>query len=74
MVPSAAVQVSQQGNLVFVVKDNVATVALVKVRRSLGDETVLESGVEDGDVVVTDGLLRLNNGSRVTTRERKAGV
>jgi membrane fusion protein, multidrug efflux system len=74
VVPSAAVQVSQQGNLVFVVKDNVATVALVKVRRSLGDETVLDSGVEDGDVVVTDGHLRLNNGSRVSVRERKAGA
>jgi membrane fusion protein, multidrug efflux system len=74
VVPTAAVQVSQQGNLVFVVKDNVATVALVKVRRLLGDETVLESGVEDGDLVVTDGLLRLNDGSRVTTREQKAGA
>jgi membrane fusion protein, multidrug efflux system len=74
VVPTAAIQVSQQGNLVFVIKDNVATVALVKVRRSLGDETVLESGVEEGDVVVTDGHLRLNDGSRVTTRERKAGA
>jgi multidrug efflux system membrane fusion protein len=74
VVPTAAVQVSQQGNFVFVVKDNVATATPVKVARLLGAETVIESGVSDGDVVVTDGHLLLTNGSRVTVRERKAGA
>jgi hypothetical protein len=46
----------------------------VKVARLLGDETVIESGLNDGDVVVTDGHLLLVNGSRVTVRERKAGA
>jgi len=73
-VPTAAVQVSQQGNFVYVVKDGVATVTPVKVARLLGDETVIESGVNDGDVVVTDGHLLLTNGVRVTVRERKAGA
>jgi RND family efflux transporter MFP subunit len=74
LVPTAAVQVSQQGNFVFVVKDNVATVTPIKVARLLGGDTVIESGVEDGDVVVTDGHLLLTNGARVTVRERKAGA
>jgi RND family efflux transporter MFP subunit len=74
VVPSAAVQVSQQGNFVFVVKDNIATVTPIKVRRSLGDETVIDTGPADGDVVVTDGHLLLNDGTRVTVRERKAGA
>jgi RND family efflux transporter MFP subunit len=74
VVPTPAVQVSQQGTLVFVVKDNIATVTLIKVARSLGAETVVESGLADGDVVVTDGHLLLNDGSRVTVRERKAGA
>ena len=37
-VPSAAIQVSQTGNFVFVVKDNVATVRPVKVARTVGHE------------------------------------
>jgi RND family efflux transporter MFP subunit len=74
VVPSLAVQVSQQGNYVFVVKDNVATVTPVKVARLLGAETVIESGLNDGDVVVTDGHLLLTNGARVTVRQRKAGA
>jgi hypothetical protein len=35
---------------------------------------VIESGLSDGDVVVTDGHLLLVNGARVTVRERKPGV
>jgi len=74
VVPTAAVQVSQQGNFVYVVKDDVATVTPIKVARLLGAETVIESGLSDGDVVVVDGHLLLVNGSRVTVRERKTGV
>jgi multidrug efflux system membrane fusion protein len=74
VVPTAAVQVSQQGNFIFVVKNNVATVKAVKVSRLLGEETVIESGIEDGDVVVTDGHLLLTDGARVNVRERKPGA
>jgi RND family efflux transporter MFP subunit len=74
VVPTLAVQVSQQGNYVFVVKDNVATVTPVKVARLLGAESVIESGLNEGDVVVTDGHLLLTNGARVTVRQRKAGA
>jgi membrane fusion protein, multidrug efflux system len=74
VVPAVAVQVSQQGNFVFVVKDNVATVTPVKIARLLGGETVIESGLNGGDIVVTEGHLLLTNGARVTVRERKAGA
>jgi len=70
-VPSAAVQVSQTGNYVYVIKNNVAMLKPVKVSRSLGNVTVLESGVDDGDSVVIDGHLQLTNGIGVTIREGK---
>jgi multidrug efflux system membrane fusion protein len=59
---------------VFLVRDNIATVTRIKVARSLGAETVIESDLADGDVVVTDGQLQLTNGAAVTVRERKAGA
>jgi membrane fusion protein, multidrug efflux system len=74
VVPAIAVQGSQQGNFVYVVKDNVATVTPVKVARSLGSESVIESGLKEGDVVVTDGHLLLTDKARVAVRERKPGV
>jgi hypothetical protein len=73
-VPELANRTPFEGNFVFVVKNNVATVTPVKVARLLGTETVIESGLEDGDVVVTEGHLLLTNGARVTVRERKAGA
>jgi RND family efflux transporter MFP subunit len=74
IVPSLAVQVSQQGPFVYVVRDNIATVTRVKVARLLGIETVIESGIEEGDVVVIDGHLLLTNGARVSFRESRAGA
>lgn len=74
VVPSAAVQVSQKGTFVYVVKDGVATVTPVKVARLVGDESVIEEGIAAGATVVTDGHLLLTDGARVTTRERKPGV
>lgn len=72
-VPSPAVQVSQTGTYVFVVKDNVVSVQPVKVARTIDHESVIESGLEGGEIVVTDGQLLLTNGARVTAREMKAG-
>jgi RND family efflux transporter MFP subunit len=72
-VPQTAIQVSQAGPYVFVVKDGVARVQPVKVARVLDSETVLESGLEGGETVVTEGQLRITDGSRVAPRGPKAG-
>jgi RND family efflux transporter MFP subunit len=73
-VPSAAVQVSQTGNYVFVINDDKAQLRPVKVARVLGDVTVLESGVNDGERVVVDGHLQLTDGVRVAIRAGKKPV
>ena len=73
VLPSAALQTGQRGPYLFVVKDGVASVVQVKIARTLGKETVLESGLEGGEQVVTDGHLQLVNGSKVVIRTAKAG-
>jgi len=70
-VPSTAVQLSQSGAFVFVVKNDVANVRLVTVERTVDGLAAIEKGLEEGEVVVTDGQLLLSNGTRVT--QRKAG-
>jgi multidrug efflux system membrane fusion protein len=72
-VPSIAVQVGQSGPYVFVVKDGAATVRPIKVARAIEAETILESGLDGGETVVTEGQLLLNEGSKVSTRQIKAG-
>ena len=73
IVPSVAVQVSQAGTFVFVVKDGVAQVRPVKVARLVESRSVIAQGLEGGETVVTDGQLQLSNGTKVATREKKAG-
>jgi membrane fusion protein, multidrug efflux system len=65
VVPSNAVQVSQTGTFVFVIKDNVAQVQEVKVERQIGTESVIASGLNGGETVVTEGQLLLSRGTRV---------
>ena len=67
-VPASALQLSQSGTFVFVVKDNVANVRPVTVERTVDGLSAIRSGIEEGEVVVTDGQLLLSNGTRVTPR------
>jgi RND family efflux transporter MFP subunit len=73
-VPSAAIQVSQGGTFVFVVKDGKAAVTNVVVERTVNNTAVVKSGLQGGEMVVTDGHLQLRNGSRVQVRVPKAGT
>jgi multidrug efflux system membrane fusion protein len=67
-VPAAAVQLSPQGPYLFVVKDGVAELRQVVVKRTQIGESVIGQGLADGESVVVDGQLRLVNGANVTTR------
>jgi multidrug efflux system membrane fusion protein len=67
LVPSQAVQISQRGPFIFVLKpDNTVDLRPVKPgQRQDGDLTVVESGVQPGETVVVTGQLALAPGSKV---------
>lgn len=66
VVPSGAVQSSQQGTFVFVVEeDGTAQSRPVEVSRIVGEEAVVASGLALEEKVVTDGQLRLVPGARI---------
>jgi multidrug efflux system membrane fusion protein len=69
VVPTAAVQNSQTGQYVFVVKDDQTVESRdVNTGIAVGEETVIEEGVQVGERVVTDGQLRLTQGTKVRIR------
>jgi RND family efflux transporter MFP subunit len=74
VVPSVAVQRSQTGTFVFMVKDGKAAVQPVTVSRTFQGLSVIEKGLSGDEVVVTDGQMQLSNGTPVDIRERKAGA
>jgi multidrug efflux system membrane fusion protein len=69
VVPTAAVQTGQQGQYVFVVKpDKTVELRNVTVVRAVDAESVIKQGLKAGEMVVTDGHLRLTAGSRVSIK------
>jgi len=73
-VPTAAVQRSQNGNYVFIVKDGKAHVQPVNVSRTSRGISVIESGLSGGEDVIVDGQLLLSEGTPVAPRAPKAGA
>jgi len=69
VVPSSAIQPSQQGTVVFVVKkDDTVEMRPVVSGSTIGPETVVEKGLEPQERVVTSGQLRLIPGTKVEVK------
>ncbi|WP_174508587.1 efflux RND transporter periplasmic adaptor subunit [Klebsiella oxytoca] len=68
VVPSQAMQLSSDGNFVYVInKDNTVTRKAVTPGPTWqNNQQVVLAGVEPGDRLVTEGIDRLNNGSKVS--------
>ena len=68
VVPSQAVQTGQDGQYVFVVKpDSTVEQRTITSGQRVADDVVVQKGLTVGETVVTEGQLRLESGSRVTT-------
>jgi multidrug efflux system membrane fusion protein len=66
VIPVAAVVTGQQGSFVFVIQpDSSAATRPVTVNRTAGEYAVVSGDIQAGDRVVTDGQLRLRQGSKV---------
>ncbi len=66
VVPSEAVQSGQKGPFVYVVKaDQTVDLRMVKTGPAVSGKLVIESGVANGETVVTDGQLLLRPGAAV---------
>ena len=75
LVPSQAVQISQSGPFVFVVKpDNTVDLRPVKPgQHQEGDMTVIENGLKPGETIVITGQLALSPGAKVDPKPYDAG-
>jgi multidrug efflux system membrane fusion protein len=71
--PTAAIQAGQQGDFAFVVKpDQTVDLRSVIVDRTSGADSIVKDGLKPGEIVITDGQLRLVAGSRVKVKSDAA--
>jgi len=74
VVPNESVQTGQNGSFIYVVKeDRTVESRPVTTGARVDQDMVIESGLEAGETVVTEGQLRLAPGSRVVVRDGRGG-
>jgi membrane fusion protein, multidrug efflux system len=74
VVPTQAVQTSQQGQFIYVVKaDQTVEMRKIVLDRTIGDEAVIASGLGAGETVITDGQLRVTPGAKVQIATTSSG-
>jgi multidrug efflux system membrane fusion protein len=66
VIPSQAIQTGQEGQYIFVVKEDLTVESRpVIAGRSANNETIVQKGLQVDEKVVTDGQLRLYPGAKV---------
>lgn len=69
MIPNSAIQLNGPARFVFVVKpDETVERRAITVGRTEGEKTVVNDGLVAGETVVTEGVDRLQSGSKVMAR------
>uniref|UniRef100_UPI00289DED07 efflux RND transporter periplasmic adaptor subunit n=1 Tax=Pantoea endophytica TaxID=92488 RepID=UPI00289DED07 len=73
VIPAQALQLSSDGSFVFVInQDNTVTRKAVTTGPTFGeDQQAILHGVEPGDRLVTEGIDRLTNGSKVQLADER---
>jgi multidrug efflux system membrane fusion protein len=69
LIPAAALQRSQQGSFIYVVKpDHTVEMRSVKIAATQGELVAIDTGLKPGELVAIDGLDKLQQGSRVNVQ------
>lgn len=74
LVPQAAVQAGEQGKFVWVVRDGKAAPAPIEVGGWIGSDWVVRKGLNDGDPVITNNLIKLRPGAPVQAMAAPPGA
>lgn len=70
VVPSQAIQTGQQGEFIFVVRqDKTVEMRQIVSAAVTGEETVIDKGLAAGETVVVDGQLRLTPGAAIEFKD-----
>jgi multidrug efflux system membrane fusion protein len=73
IVPNAAIQRSPTSTFVYVIAQEKAVPREIVPGAVEADETVIEKGLEPGEIIAIDGIDRLDAGARVAVRMAGAG-
>ncbi len=70
-VPKTAIRCDGEQDIVFVAKDDKAERRAIKVSATEGETARIESGVNEGEIVIIEGPPDLKNGDRISVLKEK---
>ena len=74
LIPIPAIQRGPQGTYVYLVgQGNVVSIRPITIAQTTGDTAGLSSGLKQGDVIVTDGQDKLQDGSKIVPSTAPTG-
>lgn len=74
LVPQAAVMTGDQGKMVWTLKDGKATPTPIEVGGWVGQDWAVRKGLQDGDQVIVDNLLKIRPGAPVQAAQAPASA
>lgn len=68
IIPSSAIQGTDNQPQVYVVKNGKALLQNITISKKTQNKAVVSNGLNEGDVIVTNGFINLFDGANVTVK------
>jgi membrane fusion protein (multidrug efflux system) len=68
VIPSFAIQGTENQPQVYIVKNGKAILQNITISKKIQNKAVVSSGLNEGDVIVTNGFINLFDGANVTVK------
>lgn len=68
LIPTSAIINNENKAQVYVVKSGKAVLQAIKTSKNIGNKTVVSGGLNENDVIVTNGFINLFDGANITTK------
>lgn len=68
LIPSSAIINEEGGSQVYLVKNEKAVLTTISIEKTIGNKTIVSSGLNVGDIIVTNGFINLFDGANVSIK------
>jgi RND family efflux transporter MFP subunit len=68
LIPSSAIINKGNSTQVYVVKNGKAVLQTITISKNIGNKTIVSSGLDQGDIIITNGFINLFDGANVKTK------
>ncbi|MBP6414502.1 MAG: efflux RND transporter periplasmic adaptor subunit [Bacteroidia bacterium] len=68
LIPSSAIINKENITKVYILKNGKAVLQTIKISKNIGNKTIVSSGLNQGDIIITNGFINLFDGANVAIK------